>query len=198
MLAAERVRRGEGVDGAGDVEDLDAVVEHHDHVMRFLVCHGYSLPCPYMRVLRPLRHSRRARSAILESVQIAQPENCSPLAVAFAAGLSACADGDWKPTVAEGASITRPVRDREVLAAVASSGGDFQTVPEDEIPRAVLSLAANGLYTEPTSSIVAAAIPGFHRPRTSPRRRDGGDGAHRLGAEGSIDHGRHRPRSDAD
>lgn len=94
-------------------------------------------------------------------ILVAQPENCSPLAAAFAAGLSASSAGDWKPTLAEGASIARPVRDREVLAAVASSGGDFQTVPEEEISRAVLSLAAKGLYAEPTSSIVAAAIPGF-------------------------------------
>ena len=113
-----------------------------------------------MRVLRPLRHSRRAiRSAILESVQIAQPENCSPLAVAFAAGLSACADGDWKPTVAEGASITRPVRDREVLAAVASSGGDFQTVPEDEIPRACFrSLRTVSIPSRPARSSLRRSL----------------------------------------
>lgn len=94
-------------------------------------------------------------------ILVAQPANCSPLAAAFGAGQSAAAGGDWKPTMAEGASIARPVRDREVLAAVASSRGDFQTVQEHEIPHAVLSLAAKGLYAEPTSSIVAAAIPGF-------------------------------------
>jgi threonine synthase len=94
-------------------------------------------------------------------ILVVQPENCSPLAAAFAVGLPACTDGDWKPTLAEGASITRPVRDREVLAAVRSSGGGFQTVEEDDIPPAMLSLAAKGLYAEPTSSLVAAAIPGF-------------------------------------
>jgi threonine synthase len=55
------------------------------------------------------------------------------------------------------------VRDREVLSAVVASGGGFQTVSEQQIPAAVLSLAAKGLYAEPTSSIAAAAVPGFVR-----------------------------------
>lgn len=96
-------------------------------------------------------------------ILVAQPANCSPLASAFGAGLAQAADGDWRPTLAEGTSIARPVRDREVLAAVASSGGGFQVVTEEEIPDAVLSLAAQGLYAEPTSSIAAAAVPGFIR-----------------------------------
>jgi threonine synthase len=96
-------------------------------------------------------------------ILVAQPENCSPLARAFAAGTTTTSDGDWAPTLAEGASITRPVRDREVLAAVAGSGGGFQTVSEEQIPTAVRLLAAKGLYAEPTSSIAAAALPGFVR-----------------------------------
>jgi threonine synthase len=96
-------------------------------------------------------------------ILVAQPENCSPLAEAFAAGRTETTDGDWKATLAEGTSIARPVRDREVLAAVSSSGGGFQTVSEEEIPPAVRTLAAQGLYAEPTSSIVAAALPGFVR-----------------------------------
>jgi threonine synthase len=96
-------------------------------------------------------------------ILVAQPENCSPLAEAFADGRTETTDGDWKATLAEGTSIARPVRDREVLAAVSSSGGGFQTVSEEEIPPAVRTLAARGLYAEPTSSIVAAALPGFVR-----------------------------------
>ncbi|MDQ1597642.1 MAG: threonine synthase [Microbacteriaceae bacterium] len=94
---------------------------------------------------------------------VAQPENCSPLARAFSSREAAVADGDWTPTLAEGTSIARPVRDREVLSAVVASGGGFQTVSEQQIPAAVLSLAAKGLYAEPTSSIAAAAVPGFVR-----------------------------------
>ena len=90
-----------------------------------------------------------------------QPENCSPLAAAHAMGMSSTLDGDWRPTLAEGASIEHPVRDREVLAAVKNSHGGFQTVAEEAIPDAVLTLAAQGLYVEPTSAIVAAAVPGL-------------------------------------
>lgn len=101
--------------------------------------------------------------ARIPRILVAQPQNCSPLADAFAAGEPATSDGHWKPTLAEGTSIARPVRDREVLAAVAQSGGGFQTVSEEEIPIAVRSLAVQGLYAEPTSSIVAAALSGFVR-----------------------------------
>lgn len=94
-------------------------------------------------------------------ILVAQAENCSPLARSFAQGLAQAAGGSWTPTLAEGASIAHPVRDEEVLAAVADSGGGFQTVPEEQIPRAVKELAAQGLYAEPTSALVAAAVPGF-------------------------------------
>jgi threonine synthase len=96
-------------------------------------------------------------------ILVAQAENCSPLAKAFAGGLSHAAPGAWKPTLAEGASIARPVRDQEVLAAVALSGGGFQTVAEGQIAGGLRVLAAQGLYAEPTSAIVAAAVPGFVR-----------------------------------
>jgi threonine synthase len=90
---------------------------------------------------------------------VAQPEHCSPLARAFAAGATVVTPGEWLPTIAEGTSIARPVRDREVLAAVRDSGGDIVAVPEHAIAPAVRSLAARGLYAEPTSAIVAAAVP---------------------------------------
>jgi threonine synthase len=101
--------------------------------------------------------------ARIPRILVAQPENCSPLTQAFAAGRATTVEGAWKPTLAEGASIARPVRDREVLAAVSSSGGGFETVSEEQIPRAVRSLAMMGLYAEPTSSIATAALAGFVR-----------------------------------
>lgn len=99
----------------------------------------------------------------LPRILAVQPANCSPLAAAYAAGAVSALDGDWRPTLAEGTSIAHPVRDREVLAAVRGSQGGFQAVAEESIPDAVLTLAAQGLYAEPTSSIVAAAVPGFVR-----------------------------------
>jgi threonine synthase len=90
---------------------------------------------------------------------VAQPVNCSPLAVAFAAGAFSVEPGEWERTIAEGVSIAEPVRAPEVLDAVARCGGDFQTVTEDEIRAATLSLVRMGLYAEPTSAVAAAAVP---------------------------------------
>ena len=68
-------------------------------------------------------------------------------------------DAAWQPTIAEGTAIARPVRDREVLAAVRESGGTIVAVPEAAIGPAVRTLAAHGLYAEPTGAIVIAALP---------------------------------------
>jgi threonine synthase len=94
---------------------------------------------------------------------VAQPENCSPLVAAFAAGADDVSPGQWSPTVAEGTSIALPVRAPEVLAAVRVSGGDMVAVAEPEIAPAVFELAGRGLYAEPTSSIVVPAIREFLR-----------------------------------
>jgi threonine synthase len=102
------------------------------------------------------------RSGAIEHVPrllLAQPENVSPLAHAFKAGDDAVTDATWEPTIAEGTAITRPVRDKEVLAAVRESDGVIVAVPEAEIGPAVRRLAAHGLYTEPTGAIVIAALP---------------------------------------
>ena len=95
----------------------------------------------------------------LPRLLVAQPENCSPLASAFAAGDDAVTAATWEPTIAEGTSISLPVRDREVLAAVRESGGAIVSVPEAEIGPAVRRLARHGLYAEPTAAVVIAALP---------------------------------------
>ena len=95
----------------------------------------------------------------LPRLLVVQPEHCSPLARAFATEATAAAPGDWEPTSAEGTSIAKPVRDREVLAAVRESGGVIVAVAEDTIAPAVRTLAAHGLYAEPTSALVVAALP---------------------------------------
>ncbi len=63
-----------------------------------------------------------------------------------------------KPTIAEGTSIARPVRTREVLGAVRRSGGTTVAVSESEIEAAHDELARTGLYVEPTSASAAAAL----------------------------------------
>lgn len=88
-----------------------------------------------------------------------QPDSVSPLAAAFAAGTEGIEPRDWLATVAEGTAIARPVRDREVLAAIRATGGAIVSVSEAAIVEAVHDLASIGLYVEPTAAQVAAAMP---------------------------------------
>lgn len=91
----------------------------------------------------------------------AQPVNCSPLAAAFRAGARNVSSGKWTRTLAEGTSISRPVRAPETLDAIRATGGTVQTVTEAEIVNATGQLAAAGLYVEPTAAVAAAAVPHF-------------------------------------
>jgi threonine synthase len=88
-----------------------------------------------------------------------QPRNCRPLAAAFESGADDVSAGAWQPTIAEGTAIAEPVRAREVLRAVRETSGYITAVAEDEIAAGVHTLAARGLYVEPTSAQVVAALP---------------------------------------
>lgn len=88
-----------------------------------------------------------------------QPRNCSPLAEALTAGAPRVTATRWRPTIAEGTAIAQPVRDLEVLQAVRASAGTIVSVEESAIAPAARALAAKGLYVEPTSALVAAALP---------------------------------------
>jgi threonine synthase len=67
------------------------------------------------------------------------------------------------PTIAEGTAIAKPVRTREVLAAIRRSGGAAVSVSEEEIVEAMNDLAKSGLYVEPTCASAAAALSGLLR-----------------------------------
>jgi threonine synthase len=88
----------------------------------------------------------------------AQPANCAPLHASFMAGSDDLVPVEVRPTIAEGASIAKPVRAREVLGALRRSGGATIAVSEAEIEAAVFELARIGLYAEPTSALPAAAF----------------------------------------
>ena len=88
-----------------------------------------------------------------------QPANCALIDACFRAGNDVTAPFEPKPTIAEGTAIARPVRLKEVLAAIRRSGGGTVALTEDEIIAATLELpAATGLYAEPTSAGAAAAL----------------------------------------
>lgn len=65
------------------------------------------------------------------------------------------------PSAAEGASIARPARLPEAVAAVRRSGGGAYAVPEADLGDAVRRICARGLYAEPTSAVAVAALDHF-------------------------------------
>ena len=89
-----------------------------------------------------------------------QPLNCSPVDAAFEAG--SAGDGPVErpvtPTIAEGTAIARPLRLREMLAALRDSGGGTVAVTEDQIVQALDGLCSRGLFVEPTSASAPAAL----------------------------------------
>jgi threonine synthase len=114
---------------------------------------------------------RAGRIAAVPRILFSQPERCCPLVEALDAGAAAVRPRTWEKTLAEGTAIAHPVRDREVLAAVRSSGGAGTSIPEDELLPAVRQLGAAGLFVEPTS---AQVLPALHRFRAQ-GRLDRGD-----------------------
>jgi threonine synthase len=88
----------------------------------------------------------------------AQPAACAPLHAAIISGADDVVPFDRQPAIAEGASIAKPVRGRELLNAVRMSEGGSVAVGELEIVRAQQDLARNGIYIEPTSAVAAAGL----------------------------------------
>ena len=101
---------------------------------------------------------RRDEIVRLPRLFAAQPENCSPLHASFTAGSDDLTPVEARPTIAEGASIARPVRAREVLAALRRSRGATVAVSISEIERALFELGRIGLYAEPTAALAAGAF----------------------------------------
>jgi threonine synthase len=101
---------------------------------------------------------RRGEISGLPRLFAVQPENCAPLHATFETGRNDLVIIEAKRTIAEGTAIAKPVRTREVLAAVRRSGGKTVAVSESEIEDAHGELARTGLYVEPTSASAAAAL----------------------------------------
>ena len=101
---------------------------------------------------------RRGEISRLPRLFAVQPENCAPLHATFLTGTDDLVSIEARPTVAEGTAIARPVRTREVLAAVRRSRGRTVSVSEREIVTAHGELARTGLYVEPTCATAAAAL----------------------------------------
>jgi len=88
----------------------------------------------------------------------AQSESCEPIARGFETGADTYVEVETKPSIAEGIAVSRPVRSRELLAAVRDTGGAVHAVSEKAIAEAHDRLARSGLYVEPTTATAAALL----------------------------------------
>jgi threonine synthase len=88
----------------------------------------------------------------------AQPLNCSPVEVSFAAGVDTPVARETHPTLAEGTAIKAPLRLKQMIAALRETGGGAAAIAEADIVAALRRLAGQGLFVEPTSATAAAAL----------------------------------------
>ena len=87
-----------------------------------------------------------------------QSAGCPPIAEAVRKGLERAAPIQQQPSIAEGIALARPIRDREILAAIQETDGTAIAVSDSEIHAARHALARIGLFVEPTSAVVGAAL----------------------------------------
>ncbi|MBB6350477.1 threonine synthase [Nonomuraea muscovyensis] len=87
---------------------------------------------------------------------VGQPESWA--AIADGVNGSSTAPSPRTPTIAEGASISAPVRLREVVDAIRRSNGAAIAIDEESIRASLRQLLARGLYAEPTSAVAVAAL----------------------------------------
>lgn len=86
-----------------------------------------------------------------------QSQFCDPLLQAMDKGLEDAADIDPKRTLAEGISIGKPMRGKEILEYARKYDVKFVHAPEDRIIEARAFLAKKGIYCEHTTAANLAA-----------------------------------------
>jgi threonine synthase len=101
---------------------------------------------------------RRGEIERLPKLFAIQPVNCPPIHASLVSGADDYVPVETRPTIAEGTAIAKPVRMREVLAAIRRSDGETVAVSEEQIVSALMELASIGLYAEPTCASAAAAL----------------------------------------
>jgi threonine synthase len=87
-----------------------------------------------------------------------QAQACAPLARAWKRGATDVEPVEERDTIAGGVRIAAPPRGRAILAGVRESDGAILALLDEEILAAQRKLARQGIYVEPTSALVAAAL----------------------------------------
>jgi threonine synthase len=90
-----------------------------------------------------------------------QAAACAPIYRAWRSGATTVEPVVKGTTAAEGISVAQPVRGPHILEAVRKSDGVVRTVDDEEVWRSLQILGRAGVYVEPTSATVAAALPGL-------------------------------------
>jgi len=94
-----------------------------------------------------------------------QAARLAPVCAAFKQGLDTVpgVEPPAQASAAEGLAISEPVRGRRIMQALRETGGICVSVGEDAIKEAQQTAAQRGLYIEPTSATVVAALPQVFR-----------------------------------
>ena len=87
-----------------------------------------------------------------------QAEPCSPMALAYREGLGRLPDAPEGATLAEGVRVARPVRAKAIIENLQGGAGEIIAIPEPDLLPAYQELARKGIYCEPTSALVWAAL----------------------------------------
>ncbi|MEN8173368.1 MAG: pyridoxal-phosphate dependent enzyme [Chloroflexota bacterium] len=88
-----------------------------------------------------------------------QPTRLAPIKNALEKGFETVPELEpSKPSIAEGLAIASPVRGGRILEAIRETGGSCITVTDEATIKAQIQLAKRGLYVEPTSATVFAAL----------------------------------------
>jgi len=85
-----------------------------------------------------------------------QAERCAPLYKSFREGSDVTDYYNAKKTIAEGVTVANPVRARQILDAVRTTGGFFATVTEEEITESLKKMLKTGYLIEPTAAVAVA------------------------------------------
>jgi threonine synthase len=82
-----------------------------------------------------------------------QAENCAPVLEAYRRHSIHLTGLVTKPTLAEGTSVSSPVRGGQILARMLPGGGEMQGCGEDQLLETYVSTARSGVFCEPTSCL---------------------------------------------
>ncbi|MEI8131562.1 MAG: pyridoxal-phosphate dependent enzyme [Leptolinea sp.] len=87
-----------------------------------------------------------------------QAEPCSPMELAYREGLQRLVDAPEGATLAEGVRVAKPVRAKAIMNELQNGAGEIIAIPESDLMPAYRELAGKGIYCEPTSALVWAAL----------------------------------------